>query len=58
VTRRDYVLIAAALRLARPTHTEPGDGWRSAVDAMADALVAANPRFDRELFLANCGVSS
>jgi hypothetical protein len=48
MTRRHFQLIADALReSAAPEHV---------ARAMADALATTNPRFNRERFLAACGV--
>jgi hypothetical protein len=64
MTRKDYVLIAAAL--ARPidafdtpleTHAA-SCAWAQACDNVADALAKDNSRFDRERFLTACGVQS
>lgn len=59
MTRKDYVLLAAALREARVEVTSNElytvfKGWKRAVDALADALAKDNPRFDRDRFLAAC----
>lgn len=67
MTRKDYVLIAAALREARiavrekepeESHRDLLDGIAYAADYLADALGQGNPRFDRERFLAAAGVQS
>lgn len=66
MTRRDYVRIAAALRGARPfgqtvsgarfgMHPAARQQWHADTDALADALAADNPRFDRARFLAAAG---
>lgn len=61
MTRKDYVLIAAALREARlhALRNEAPDGgvfWlAAAADEIAYALERDNPRFNRERFLAACG---
>lgn len=62
MTRRDYIRIAAALREAaeRTWSGAPDEdeqramlyGQRLAREAIADALAADNPRFDRERFIA------
>lgn len=65
MTRRDYVRIAAALALARPTD-EPRNGgdlsrlaagmaWRACIAEVSIALAADNPRFDRERFMRAAG---
>ena len=48
MTRKDYVLIAEALRDARGLDDL---GLRSVAVSMADRLEEDNPRFDREKFL-------
>lgn len=61
MTRKDYVLIAAALRAARPPGTALLARCHQAdCDALviADRLAGDNPRFDRERFLKACGVQS
>jgi hypothetical protein len=73
MTKKDYILIAAALRgdAAHLTH-QAGipyermtpwyrgayDQWNTAAMAVADALASDNPKFDRSRFLAACGVMS
>lgn len=56
MTRRDYVRIAAALREARPEYEASRrsvyEGWHRAMVALAAALAAENPRFDRDRFFA------
>lgn len=61
MTRRDYVLIAAAIRqLIAETpslsHSEYVNGIRDAAKELANALKKENPRFDRYRFLAACGL--
>lgn len=67
MTRKDYVLIATALRAggfaasmlpALNTDYQKGstDGYRNAIYAVADALKLDNVRFDRAQFLTACGV--
>jgi hypothetical protein len=65
MTRKDYVLIAAALRdtllIDCPTQEYlmgAKAAARSAAFRIADALGRDNPRFDRERFLTACGVQS
>jgi len=58
MTRRDYVAIAAALAAERACWTK-ADGifaLTSAANRIADVMSRDNPRFDRERFLAACGV--
>lgn len=66
MSRKDYVLIAAALRAARPNMPicKPQDFTDEMVSAchrdiaseIADALQRDNPRFSRERFLEAAGV--
>jgi hypothetical protein len=65
MTRKDYVLIAVALRdtllIDCPTEEFLNGAIAardSAVLRVADALGRDNPRFDRERFLKACGVQS
>jgi hypothetical protein len=65
VTRKDYVLIAAALRdtaLIDCRTPEYLAGVKaahvSAASRLSDALARDNPRFDRERFLKAAGVQS
>ncbi len=64
MTRKDYVLIAEALKNARPDphgttiSRHRYDGWHVSACALADALANDNPRFDRERFLKACGAES
>lgn len=66
MTRRDYILIAGALRQAfeqinEPRRTGGGmamksyDAFDIVVDRLADALARENPRFDRVRFLRAAG---
>lgn len=60
MTRKDYVMLEAALKSARMQH--PTDAQivqhRFCVSRVADALAADNPRFDRARFLRESGVAS
>ena len=59
MTRKDYVLIAAALARGEPIDEgEARDGWRQAVNAVTAALQSDNTRFDRDKFLRACGLTS
>jgi len=68
MTRKDYVLIAAALKAARdgydyiPALEFEGSPIETALNDAAGAIAAAlardNPRFDRERFLKAAGVQS
>jgi hypothetical protein len=60
MTRKDYILIAAALKHARPVSDEPyiiAEHDRVA-DYVSVALGTDNPRFNPERFLAACGVQT
>lgn len=55
MTRKDYALIAAAIA-GMPRHAPSLRTAReSAARALACALAADNPRFDRDSFLRACG---
>ena len=66
MTKKDFELIAAALKEARMhwiiAETPDADSFRAGLYAaakeLAHALSTTNPRFDRERFLAACGVQS
>ena len=55
MTRKDYILIAEALREHRPIMHDGTDWYRGywkTCEAVADTLASDNPRFSREHFLA------
>lgn len=61
MTRKDYILIAAALNAARSSYEERlgtvyNNGIDNAADRIADSLARDNARFDRGRFLAAAGV--
>lgn len=63
MTKKDYELIARALKAARVSNTldDPNkalynNGIDNAVALMARVLAQDNPRFNRERFLIACGV--
>lgn len=67
MTRKDYILIANALKLAKPIakheayaldHNERlcFDTFRNAAHSVANAFASDNPRFDLERFLKAAGV--
>ena len=65
MTRKDYVLIAAALAAAARNVTAAGmtdhtahTVWQECAATVADALAQDNPRFDRERFLTACEVTA
>lgn len=51
MTRKDYILIAAALRDARLFPKNPKDANESAILALADYLKSDNGRFDKDRFI-------
>lgn len=59
MTRKDYVLIAEALCVARDIPCGTVLQMHSTIALeLASALADTNPRFDRERFLRACGVAS
>lgn len=58
--RKDYTLIASAIRKARDWYDREHVKARNAVNLtaqeVADALQADNPEFDRRKFLDACGI--
>lgn len=61
MTRKDYELIAAALRAAKPairgTPAKYGErlgAWAASVESLAAALKGDNPRFDPDRFVDAC----
>lgn len=60
MTRKDYILIAAALRQAIELCADPISRAAAgfAAGKVCNALEQDNPRFDRERFLKACGVLS
>ncbi|HQR20098.1 MAG TPA: hypothetical protein PKV98_04485 [Burkholderiaceae bacterium] len=62
MSKKDYVAIAAALKDLRDGRDAGGDqqavyGIEIAAEAIADVCEANNLRFDRNRFLAACGVA-
>ena len=58
MTRKDYVLIAAAMLGSKPRKYEGiccKTAWLCDCDALVDALEADNDRFDKVIFLKACG---
>jgi hypothetical protein len=54
MTQKDFVLIANALRAAKPDGKAAQKGyisWVHCVTNIADALATTNPRFQRDAFL-------
>jgi hypothetical protein len=59
MTRKDYILIAEALKRAWNTEAESAfPGVQAAARNLAESLARDNPRFDRERFLKAAGVQS
>lgn len=65
MTRKDYNLIAAALKQVKPYLSGFGDekldqaalyGFKLSANMLATELAADNPAFNRERFLTACGV--
>jgi hypothetical protein len=58
MTRKDYVLIAAALKQSfSPIYqTSGGAQWEQCVYDISDVLEKDNSRFDRNRFLIACGL--
>ncbi len=62
MTKKDYVRIADAVWLAKPTEAEheqgtATSGWAKVIGELADALGAENPKFDRAKFISACGLT-
>ena len=59
MTKKDYILLADAFKGYFPLHRYEGGLAKTALARrVADALEKDNPRFNREKFLAACGVES
>lgn len=60
MTRKDYVAIAAAIKLAGSVNESTGHklGVYDVARVLAETLAQDNPRFDRGRFLTACGVQS
>ena len=54
MTRKDYILIAAALHKSRPEEGAKLDQWQDTVLAVSHALEDDNPLFARQRFLDYC----
>ena len=58
MTRKDYILIAAAIAAAKIDAMTGAEYARKCITHnIALALASDNPRFDRERFLKACGVT-
>ena len=66
MTRKDYILIASAIRDALATDVEfdiamperEASGIHRAALRLSDRLEQDNPRFDREMFLKACSLKA
>ena len=59
MTKKDFILIAAALKATQPSYAARAQVAHDiTINAIADALATTNPLFDRARFLAACGVPS
>ena len=59
MTRKDYILIADALKASRPEpHWDPNkeSQWCVTFNRLVDRLVEDNPRFDLKIFKEACGI--
>ena len=62
MTKKDFEMIASVLKACEwPSSNDTyAKGmrcqWSNTIDAFATALASQNPRFDRERFLAACGM--
>lgn len=59
MTKRDYILLAAALRNAKPAYERGHDAhlaWMASCCAVCDVLGRSNARFDTDRFLTACGI--
>lgn len=58
MTRKDYIMLAAAIASAGVFYREGHEAKRIVAESIVDALVRDNPRLDRDRFLRDCGVQS
>ena len=63
MTKKDYIIIAEALKNAEPTETENDSGtavsaWVKSIIKVCQALGRQNPRFDGQKFLTACGINN
>jgi hypothetical protein len=56
MSKKDYILLAAALRESEPTYDEARPSWVATCNNVANALGRQRAQFDRARFLAACGV--
>lgn len=62
MTRKDFVLLAAALKASKPDARDPELGaerwqWALTVRTMAEMLRSTNPLFDSERFVTAAGLT-
>lgn len=63
MTRRDYEMLAGAIRDSRPWNADanpyaPGPvAWLATAYTLAQRLMRENPRFDAGRFMSDCGAS-
>lgn len=58
MTRKDYEMLAAAIKDAPVFYAEGREAKLSVAESIADMLTKQSTGFDRALFLRNCGVTS
>ncbi len=58
MTRKDYETLAAAIKDAPVFYREGREAKLIVAESIADAIAKQAPKFDRALFLRNCGVTS
>ena len=63
MTKKDFILLAAALKQARPagytaSTRGAGETWLTTCESIADACATTNPLFDRPKFLDACGTNT
>jgi len=56
MSRKDYEVIAAAMRQSKPDNSNDLLQWQKSVDALCKKLAANNPRFLSTEFKEACGV--
>ena len=57
MTRKDYQLIADAIKTQYAPHNDSDTVWQVA-NAISDSLAMDNPRFDSFRFMQACGLNS
>jgi len=56
MTKKDYILLAEALRSSAPASKKNYSQWVAAVQSITRALATDNPRFNADKFIRACGV--